>query len=160
MNVSTIMLIILTILALSISYLKDGERTKKSLWSAKGRFTETMGQVIGILALIGLMLAIVPESYIKSILGNENIILSTVFGAIIGTITIIPAFIAFPLSASLAKGGAHLIAIAAFITTLTMVGFVTMPVEIKHFGKKFTFTRNSFSFLLAIFIAIGIGVIL
>jgi len=160
MNISTILLIVLTVVALIASFVKDRKRTTNSLMSAKGRFLDTMTQILGILSLIGLILAVVPESYIKSILGSESITLSTLFGAIIGAITIIPAFIAFPLSSSLVKGGAHLIAIAAFITTLTMVGFATMPIEIKHFGKKFTFTRNLLSFILAILVALGMGVIL
>ncbi len=160
MNISTILLIALTVIALVVSFVKDRKRTISSMLSAKGRLFETMTQIFGILSLIGLILAIVPESFIKSVLGSESIALSTLYGAIIGTITIIPAFIAFPLSSSLVKGGAHLIAIAAFITTLTMVGFATMPIEIKHFGKKFTFTRNLLSFVLAIFVALGMGVIL
>ena len=160
MNISTILLIALTVIALVVSFVKDRKRTISSMLSAKGRLFETMTQIFGILSLIGLILAIVPESFIKSVLGSESIALSTLYGAIIGTITIIPAFIAFPLSSSLVKGGAHLIAIAAFITTLTMVGFATMPIEIKHFGKKFTFTRNLLSFVLAIFVALGMGIIL
>lgn len=160
MNISTILLIVLTLLALFVSFRRDRQKTKNSLIAARGRFLETMTQVIGVLSLIGLLLAIIPESYIKSVLGHESIFLSTLYGAIIGTITIIPAFIAFPLSASLVRGGAHLIAVAAFITTLTMVGFATMPIEIKHFGKKLTFIRNFFSFVLAIFIALGMGVLL
>jgi len=82
------------------------------------------------------------------------------YGALIGTVTIIPAFIAFPLSSSLVRGGAYLVAVAAFITTLTMVGFATIPIEIEHFGKKFTFTRNMLSFIFAIFISLGMGVLL
>ena len=160
MNISTILLILLAIIALTISFLKDRKKTIESMMSAKSRFIETATQVIGILSLIGLFLAIVPESYIKSVLGGSSIGLSTLYGAIIGTVTIIPAFIAFPLSSSLVKGGAYLVAVAAFITTLTMVGFATMPIEIEHFGKKFTFTRNLLSFILAIFISLGMGALL
>lgn len=160
MNISTILLILLAIIALTISFLKDRKKTIESMMSAKSRFIETATQVIGILSLIGLFLAIVPESYIKSVLGGSSIGLSTLYGALIGTVTIIPAFIAFPLSSSLVKGGAYLVAVAAFITTLTMVGFATMPIEIEHFGKKFTFTRNMLSFIFAIFISLGMGVLL
>lgn len=160
MNISTILLLALTTIALGVSFYKDKKKTLDSLKSSKNRFIETAIQVIGILSMIGLVLAIVPESYIKSVLGGKNIGLSTLYGALIGSLTIIPAFIAFPLSSSLVKSGAHLVSIAAFITTLTMVGFATMPIEIEHFGKKFTFTRNALSFLLAILVAAGMGVIL
>ena len=46
--------------------------------------------------------------------------------------------------------------IGAFVSSLMMVGIVTMPVEIKYFGKKLTLLRNglafSFSFVVALFI--------
>src|SRR6056297_999993 len=118
------------------------KKTISSLLVSKGRFLNTAGEILGILALIGLFLAFIPENMIKSVLGGSSVRLRTVYGAINGTITIIPAFIAFPLSASLVKSGAHLIAISAFITTLTMVGFATMPIEIEHFGRRFTYIRN------------------
>ena len=50
--------------------------------------------------------------------------------------------------------------VAAFITTLTMVGVVTLPLEIKEMGKKITILRNVFSFVFAIVIALIMGVIL
>ncbi|MFW6035560.1 MAG: permease [Halothermotrichaceae bacterium] len=160
MSISTILLLTVTIIALVISFVKDKKKTIKSLKSARGRFFQTASQIFGILSLIGLFLAVVPEGVIKSILGGSNIAVSTIYGAVIGTVTIIPAFVAFPLASSLVESGAYLVAVAAFITTLTMVGFATMPIEIEHFGKKFTFVRNGLSFLIAILIALGMGVIL
>jgi len=160
MNIGTIILLVLTIITLAISFKKDKEKTISSLLISKGRFLNTAGEILGILALIGLFLAFIPENMIKTVLGGSSVLLSTIYGAIIGTITIIPAFIAFPLSASLVKSGAHLIAISAFITTLTMVGFATMSIEIDQFGKRFTFVRNTLSFIIALIIALGMGVIL
>ncbi|MFW6265123.1 MAG: permease [Bacillota bacterium] len=160
MSISTILLILGTIIALIFSFSKDKEKTVESLKMARGRFFQTGIQIIGILALIGLFLAVVPESAIKSVLGGDSSLLSTIYGAIVGTITIIPAFVAFPLASSLVKSGAYVISIAAFITTLTMVGFATMPVEIEHFGKKFTYIRNLISFLAALIVALGMGVVL
>ena len=51
-------------------------------------------------------------------------------------------------------------AIAAFITTLNMVGLVTAPLEIEQLGKKYTLMRNSLSLIFALIIAFGMGVIL
>ena len=48
----------------------------------------------------------------------------------------------------------------AFLTTLTMVGVVTFPLEKKEFGVKFTAVRNGLSFLFAIIIAYVMGVII
>lgn len=157
---STIILLSASAIAVVISFIKDQKKTKKSLMMAKSMLLGTVGSIFGILLLIGLMLAVIPPEAIKELLGNSSLLLSGLYGAIIGAITIIPAFIAFPLASSLFESGANLVGIAAFITTLTMVGIATLPIEIKHFGKKFALIRNGLSFLLALVIAMGMVIIL
>ena len=55
--------------------------------------------------------------------------------------------------------GVSIVPSVAFLTTLTMVGIVTFPLEKREFGLKFTATRNGLSFLFAIIIAMVMGVI-
>ena len=145
---------------LTWSFLRDKKKTKESMNIARGLFTKTAIEIVGVLALVSLFLAIVPPVMIKQVMGNANEAVSVFWGSVIGTLTIIPAFIAFPLSKSLLEAGAVLTAIAAFLTTLTMVGFATFPIEKEYFGTKFTVYRNLFSFFAAILIAFLIGVIL
>ena len=160
MGIDFILLMLLTAIALLWSLWKSREKTVQGLKIARGRFFEMAGEIIGILFLIGLFFSLVPHEGIKGVLGGPDPSLSTIYGAVIGTVTIIPAFVAFPLSASLIDMGAHTVAVAAFITTLTMVGFMTAPIEIEYFGKRFTLVRNLVSFIAAIFIAFGVGAIL
>ena len=80
--------------------------------------------------------------------------------AIIGSVTLVPGFVAFPLAAVLIESGAGLMQIAVFISTLMMVGIVTIPLEIKYFGKKAALIRNSLAFAFSFLVAIVIGVIL
>ena len=157
---STFILIGGAIIALVISFFKDRNKTKRSIGMAKGMLIKTGWDIMGVLAIVGLILALLPETLIQELLGNPNLFLSGVYGALIGTVTIIPAFIAFPLSASLVESGANLVAISAFITTLTMVGFATLPLEIEHFGKKFAVVRNLLSFFIALIIAGGMVIFL
>ena len=49
--------------------------------------------------------------------------------------------------------------IAAFVSTLMMVGVVTMPVEIKYFGKKATLLRNGAAFIFSFVVALIIGMV-
>jgi uncharacterized membrane protein YraQ (UPF0718 family) len=56
--------------------------------------------------------------------------------------------------------GASIVPAVAFLTTLTMVGIVTFPLEKKEFGFKFTFIRNALSFVMALLIAAAMGVLL
>ncbi|HOO34397.1 MAG TPA: permease [Thermotogota bacterium] len=157
---TTIILIAGALVFFFWSLFKDRKKTKEAFRITRGMFTKTIVQIIGVLALISLFLAIVPPEMIKTVMGSANEQMSIFWGSLIGTITIIPAFVAFPLSKSLLDAGAALTAIAAFLTTLTMVGFATFPIEREYFGTKFTIYRNLFSFFAAIFIALIMGVIL
>jgi uncharacterized membrane protein YraQ (UPF0718 family) len=49
--------------------------------------------------------------------------------------------------------------IALFITTLKMVGVMTIPLEAKYFGMKVTLQRNALSFIGAIIIGTIMAVI-
>ena len=67
------------------------------------------------------------------------------------------AFVAFSLGDSLIKNGAGYAQVAALISTLTMVGFITLPLEAQYIGKKASYYRNLFAFLFSFIVALFIG---
>jgi uncharacterized membrane protein YraQ (UPF0718 family) len=119
-----------------------------------------MPYVIIIILFIGIMLGFLPKEIIIQYLGESSGFSGVIFAGIVGAILYVPALVSFPLVASLIESGASLMVAAAFITTLTMVGFVTLPLEIKELGKKLAILRNLFSFIIALIIAVIMGVIL
>ena len=127
---------------------------------SKGMMKNMIGEIIAIILLIGLVLSFIPPEVIKNYLGGSNASFTVIIAALAGSITLIPAFVAFPLVGSLVDAGASMITAVAFLTTLTMVGIVTFPLEKKKFGFKFAVLRNSLSFVFAIGIALVMGVIL
>ncbi len=157
---STIILILVAIISLLVSITKDKQKTVKSIKQARKMMGSMLSDIVGILLLIGLVLTLIPSDLIEKLIGGESGFLAVIMSAAIGTITLIPAFVAFPLIGSLKASGAGVVTLTAFLTTLTMVGFLTMPLEIKTFGKKFTIIRNSVSFVFAIMIALMMGVVL
>jgi len=48
--------------------------------------------------------------------------------------------------------------LAAFTTTLMMVGVLTYPIEKEYFGIKVTIIRNTISFFIALVVAVIIGI--
>ncbi|MEW6424873.1 MAG: permease [Bacillota bacterium] len=141
------------------SFRRDRQKTKKALQAAGKFFLNMLPAMLGIIGLIGVILALVPPGVIAGLFGSNSpfgILLISLAGAV----TMIPAFIAFPLAASLVQAGAGLTAVAVFITTLLMVGIVTAPLEVAFFGKKFTLWRNALGFALALAIGALMGVIL
>jgi len=61
------------------------------------------------------------------------------------------------MAAMLLNNGAGYMQIGAFVSTLMMVGIVTLPVEIKYFGRRLTSTRNILAFLFSFVVAYIIG---
>ena len=160
MDIFTILFWVIAIILTVISLVKDKKKTIEAMKKSKGMMGNMLGEIVAIIFIIGLVLTLIPPETIQSVLGSANTLTSTVVAALVGSITLIPAFVAFPLVGSLVKVGASIVPAVAFLTTLTMVGMVTFPLEKKEFGLKFALTRNLLSFGFAIVIALTMGVIL
>ncbi|MBP1926047.1 uncharacterized membrane protein YraQ (UPF0718 family) [Sedimentibacter acidaminivorans] len=153
-------LYIIATIALFASFLKSKDKTMLSLKKAWKSFENILPQFLSILVIIGVMLAILTPEQISHLVGSGSGWLGVIIAAIIGSITLIPGFVAFPLSAALLQNGAGYMQIAAFISTLMMVGIVTLPVEMKYFGRKATITRNVSAFVFSLVVAFVMGVVM
>lgn len=107
--------------------------------------------------MIGIALALLNPEIVSKIIGKQSGWLGVLLAAVVGSITLIPGFVAFPMAAMVLKNGAGLMQIAAFVSTLMMVGVVTLPVEIKYFGKKLAMYRNGIAFVFSFLVAYVIG---
>lgn len=160
MDIFMIILWVIAIVLTIISLVKSKDKTFDAMKKSRGMMGSMLGDIIAIIFLIGIVLTLVPPETISTVLGSENTFISTVASALVGSITLIPAFVAFPLVGSLVSVGASIVPAVAFLTTLTMVGVVTFPLEKKEFGTKFALARNALSFGFAVIIALTMGVIL
>ncbi len=160
MDIFVICFWVIAVILTVISLVKDKKKTMASMKKSKKMMGNMIGEILAIIFLIGLVLTLIPPESIKNVLGSTSTGISTVMSALVGSITLIPAFVAFPLVGSLVDVGASIVPAVAFLTTLTMVGIVTFPLEKKEFGLKFALTRNMLSFIFAIIIALTMGVIL
>jgi len=151
---------VITIVLAVVSTVKDRKKTFDSMKQAQGMMKSMVGEIVAIIFLIGLMLTFIPPETIKASLSSSNSLVATTVSAIVGSITLIPAFVAFPLVGSIINMGASIVPAVAFLTTLTMVGVVTFPLEKQEFGVKFAVARNALSFIVAIVIALSMGVLL
>jgi uncharacterized membrane protein YraQ (UPF0718 family) len=160
MNYTVIFINGAAILGLIISLSKNRQKTVKALKIALRSMMKMAPAILILLILVGLLMGFFKAETISKLLGEQSGIYGIVLASIAGSILMIPSLIAFPLTASLVDSGASIAVAAAFITTLTMIGFVTLPVEIKAMGRKFTLLRNGISLVVAVVIAVIMGVIL
>lgn len=160
MIVSASVLYVVTILLLAFSYDRNREKTVQALKKAWKSFEGILPQFLAILMLVGLMLAVVDASVISRLLGSESGVMGMAVAAAIGSVTLIPGFIAFPLAASLLAAGAGYGQTAMFLTTLMMVGVVTLPLETTYFGRRLALKRNLLAFLYAVVSSFLLGALL
>lgn len=159
-NLFTYSLYGVTAVLLAISYVKDRNKTMLSLKRAWKMFINVLPQFISILFLTGLLLAAVSPEIIQYVIGAQSGFRGILTAALLGAVTLVPVLVAFPVAARLLQNGAGVTQTAVFISTLTMVGFVTLPMEIKYLGKKAAVLRNAFAFLFSFAAALLIGAVL
>lgn len=147
----------ITIILLIISAFKDKKKTKMALKKALKAFENILPEFLTVIMFVGVLLAILNAELISKIIGTNSGWFGVILAAVVGSITLIPGFVAFPTAAMLVENGAGYMQIGAFISTLMMVGIVTMPVEMKYFGKKLTILRNIFAFIFSFIVAYIIG---
>lgn len=147
----------LTFILLLVSFIKDQQKTKKALTKAWKAFENILPEFLGVIMLVGILLALLNPQVISKLIGSQSGWLGVIASALVGAVTLIPGFVAFPTAAMLLQNGAGYMQIGAFISTLMMVGVVTAPVEMKYFGKKLTVMRNLLAFLFSFVVAFVIG---
>ncbi|HAW70096.1 MAG TPA: permease [Firmicutes bacterium] len=156
----TYSLYIVAAVLLGISFVNDKKKTALSLKRAWKMFINMLPQYVAILLLVGLLLVAVTPGTIQRVIGTESGFWGMLIASLLGAITLVPVIVAFPITAELLKNGAGVTQIAIFISTLTMVGFVTLPMEIRYLGKKVAILRNVLAYLFAFVTAFIIGAVL
>src|SRR3989339_626573 len=153
-------LIILTLCCLLLSLLFDRQKTMTGLQIGWKMFLNMLPALLTILSIVSILLYLVPQESIVQLLGAKSGPVGVLIAGLVGAIALIPPFIAFPLAGILLYKGVGYSVVAVFVTTLIMVGFVTIPIEIRYFGKKAALLRNSLSFVAALIIGLLIGLVL
>lgn len=146
-----------TLILVILSFVKDRKKTSQAMKKAWTAFENILPQFLAVIVLVGIMLSILNPDMIGRLIGKASGWWGIFLSVMVGSITLIPGFVAFPMAALLVEKGAGYPQIGAFISSLMMVGIVTLPVEFKYFGKKVSILRNALAFLFSFLVAFIIG---
>lgn len=146
------LLIIVTIACLLVSLIANCQKTWMGIRKGIIMFIKLLPVLLLMLALVSVVLFLIPNETLVQYLGKGSGLKGWITAAALGSIALIPGFIAYPLCGILLKSGVAYSVIAVFITTLMMTGFITLPVEAKFFGWRTSIVRNTFSLVAALFI--------
>lgn len=147
-------LYILSISLLILSFVKDKKKTITAIKTSVKSFENIMPQFLSIIILIGIILSILNPETISSLIGKDSGFFGVTLSSLIGSITVMPTFVAFSTGSTLLQNGAGISQVAALISTLTLVGIMTYPLESKYIGKKAAFLRNFVAFLFSFIVAL------
>lgn len=140
--------------ALAASFIADRARTGTAVRRAAHLLRDILPALVGMLAIVSLLLAAVTPAMLHRFLASAG--LAPFLAALgFGSIALMPGFIAFPLAAALRHAGASNAVLAAFITSLVMVGVVTLPIEARYFGWRLALIRNLLALGAAVIVAVG-----
>lgn len=107
----------LAIVLVLVSFYKDKTKTKKALMKAWKSFQNILPQMLGIITSVGIIIAFLNPERISTIIGGSSGWLGVILAAIVGSITLIPSFVAFPTAAILLENGAGYMQLGAWYTT-------------------------------------------
>lgn len=150
-------IIIITAVLTIISLVFDREKTILGLKKGMMEFLKILPTLLSVIIIISIALYFISDEILVEYLGEDAGWEAYISAAIIGSVSLLPGFIAYPIAGILVKSGVSYAVIAVFITTLMMVGVLTIPLEAKYFGFKTTLLRNVLSFIGAI--AVGAAIV-
>ncbi len=145
-------IIILTAVLTLISFVYDKKKTLKGIKKGIMMFFKILPTLLSVIIIVSIVLYLVSDEVLIEYLGKNAGLEAYVSAALIGSISIIPGFIAYPLAGILLKTGVSFSVLSVFITTLKMVGILTIPIEARFFGLKIAIIRNVLSFVGAILV--------
>jgi len=151
-------LYVTTALALGASLISDRTKTIKALRMAWKKFSNILPAFLQMLLLVSIILYLVPDEVIVRHMGGKASLGSLSLGLFFGSITMMPGFIAFPLGGILLSRGVSYMVLAAFTTSLMVVGVVTFPIEREYLGARVALIRNLLAVLISAVVALAMGI--
>ncbi|MFW6270626.1 MAG: hypothetical protein ACOC4G_11160 [Bacillota bacterium] len=150
-------LYIIMALLLLISLIFSREKTWKAIRRGTKKLLKILPNYLKILVFLALVMSF-AEDFIVQYLGGQNIVLGSLLAIVVGSIVMMPGFIAYPLAGVLLTRGVGYTVIAGFIISLKMVGVVTYPVEKEYMGIRGTIYRNTASLVITVILTFLIGI--
>jgi len=140
-----------------LSWFVNRGKTLEAVRLAWSLFKEVLPMFVIVLVFTSLSLGLISEEVLLGLLVGRGLLVGSVTGAVAGSIAAIPGSVAFPLSAVLLGKGVPYTVIAAFTTTLMMVGVVNFPLEREYLGFRVALVRNLAGLVMALVVSVAIG---
>ncbi|OCL26887.1 conserved protein, permease-related protein [Orenia metallireducens] len=152
------MIYLLTFLLTIVLFIKDKEKTIAGVRIGIKKLIKNLSVFLNMIILVSISLYFVSDQMIVKFLGQSSGFIGLILAMLLGSISLMPGFIAFPLAGILLAKGVSYTVIGGFTTTLMMVGVLTYPIEKEFFGIRVTIIRNFISLVVALLVSLLVGI--
>jgi len=158
--VTGIMMLALTA-GLYIIYLRNNRsKLKKAIQKGSKNLIQNSIRIFAIFVIIGILQNFLSKEAVSNFLIRFSGLKGVFAGAVTGAIMMGPVATGYPIGKYLLENGGTVALASSFLASWVMVGVISIPLELKNFGKRFTITRNLFAFISVIIIALIMEVLL
>lgn len=140
-------------------FLKDKEKAIKALKIGWQTIFGILPLILIMVGLIGVFSSFISPSDIANYLGEKAGLTGFLFVALFSSLLQIPGIVAFPIAATLYKGGAAVSTVAVFACASTMASVFTLPLEMKFLGRKLPLVRIALTLIVSIIVGLLTGII-
>jgi len=132
----------------------DNKNILSSLNKAFKSFGTSLPMLFGVILAIGLFQTYVSSRVFREVFTGE-LLLDTVMGSIMGSISAGNAVTSYIIGGELIKEDVSLIAVTAFIVAWVTVGVIQLPAEAAILGQRFAWLRNILAFVFSVLVSIA-----
>jgi uncharacterized membrane protein YraQ (UPF0718 family) len=147
-------------IAIIASLIADISKTKQALKTGAKLFFNTLPTFLIVILIVSILIYIITPDRIANLLSYADNISGVILASIIGSIVVLPGFVAYPIAGVLKDLGVSYSILASFTLTLMLVGVLTFPLEKKYFGVRFAVIRNIAGYIIALITVVIIAFIL
>jgi len=161
-NIIEGIILLIFVIVLYTVYFYRGNKVKIKDASKKSIkiFIQNSIRLFAIFVIIAILEKFLSPNAVSAFLLKFSGLIGIIVGALAGSVMMGPAATSYPLGQYLLAHNASVTLVSAFLFTWVGIGVISVPLEFKFLGRKFTLLRNSFTFIAAILIALIMGVIL
>lgn len=151
------LLYIITTVLVLLSLFSDRAKTIKGIKTGLKKFVKVLPVFVIMMILVALLQGFISDDLIAQYLGKSSGIAGMITALVLGSVTLMPGFIVFPLSGVLLSKGAFYMIIAMFTNATMLVGVLTFPVEKRYLGLKVSVIRNVIALIISLITGLIIG---
>lgn len=158
--ITSIILFSFTFLTYLYCLFKDKKGTKKASMIGIKVLTKNSIRLFSIFIIIGILQNFISKENMSSFLIKFSGLKGILVGFLTGSIMMGPVASGYPIAEYVKNNGGSIGLITAFLTSWVLLGIISISMEFKNLGTKFTILRNICSFIIIILISIIMEIIL